>query len=382
MNVLYLISSSGLYGAENMVLQLAQAVQGMNCCPVIGVLRNAHQPNLEIADVAQRRGLQVEVIPCRGRLDFSTSAAIRACMLRHEIEVVHTHGYKANFYGYWATRTTYTPIVATCHNWPGQTTALRLYYIGDRLILRQFDHIAAVSQTLVSRLEKSGIKPQQISLIENAIDPTPFLSAQSLRIEHHETQKVIGVVGRLEKQKGFHFFLQAAHHILQSFPNTLFLIAGDGPERAALENQTRGLGIAENVVFLGQVTQMAEVYASMDIFALPSLNEGMPMVVIEAMAAGKPVVASRVGAIPEVVTEEETGLLVEPGNVPALQAAFQYLLENPTLCSKWGLQGRERVVNHFSSVQMGRKYLDVYSSVRSKKSSPQLSCSQLTKRIE
>jgi glycosyltransferase involved in cell wall biosynthesis len=166
----------------------------------------------------------------------------------------------------------------------------------------------------------------------------------------------------LAPEKGLSFFLKAARGVLSQFPDTTFVLVGEGPERSALESLAETLNIKEKVLFTGAQREMPAVYASLDIFVLPSISEGMPLALLEAMAAGKSVVASRVGAIPSVITSGEHGLLVEPGNVVDLQGAILQYLRDPTLASKMGRNAAEHMSASFSVQRMASEYLAIYQN--------------------
>jgi glycosyltransferase involved in cell wall biosynthesis len=367
--VLQLISSGGFYGAENMLLQLARALENLQCKSIIGVFRNAHRRNEEIADNARRYGLEVELFDCRGRFDPRTAHAIRDCVARRNVDIVHTHGYKADIYGYWATRRARVPLVATCHNWPAQTISLNFYAALDRLLLRRFDHMGAVSEAVVHALRRYGVPPRKITMIPNGIDVEQFAGAGSLLRKQLGAQDriVIGVAGRLSPEKGLKILFHAAQAVVASVPEVLFVLAGEGPDGAALEKLTKELSIGEHVAFLGKVSRMMDFYASIDALVMPSLTEGLPLSLLEAMAAGKPVVASRVGSVPSVIIAGETGLLVEPSDVAGLRDAILYLLKDRERALAWGRNGQERVRRHFSSANMAQNYLDIYSDAISAK---------------
>src|SRR5947209_9379318 len=165
--IMQLISSGGYYGAENMVTQLCLALAKDNHHVTLGVFHNAHRPNTSIADEARVHGLQVELIPCSGRLDRRTIQGVRKLLRTRQIDVLHTHGYKADIYGYFAAKNTSASLVATCHNWPGKTHALQLYAALDRFVLRRFCRIGAVSVAVEDSLKRSGIAPARICLVEN-----------------------------------------------------------------------------------------------------------------------------------------------------------------------------------------------------------------------
>lgn len=368
--VLQLISSGGLYGAENMVLQLALALKGIGCETTIGVFKNAHRTSLAIADIATRRGLQVEVIDCQGRIDQQAVRKIQRCVTNGCFDVLHTHGYKANFYGYWAMRDSCTAIVGTAHNWPGSTATLRLYAALDRRVLRHFDYVCAVSEEICIKLLGARLPSTKVSVIENGIDVQELEEGQpSLKREFGlEHNLVVGFVGRLAKEKGLEYLLRAIPAVLSECPDARFVLVGEGPERGRVERLIAEGHLEETVFLAGRRSDLANVYASFDIFVLPSVVEGMPLVVLEAMAAGKPMVATRVGAIPKVVEDKSTSFLVEPGDWVGLGQELCQLLKDSILRQEFGRQGRAIVREKFSSGVMAERYLGVYRRVVSERS--------------
>ncbi len=143
------------------------------------------------------------------------------------------------------------------------------------------------------------------------------------------------MVARLDLQKGFEYLLRAARELRATFPGLKFVIVGEGPDRNEIEDMIQRLGLQSTVVLAGQHSDMPGVYAAMDVFVLPSLNEGLPMTILEAMAASRPVIASRVGAIPKVIKDGETGLLVDPGDTDGLRNALARLLTDSDLCQPY-----------------------------------------------
>jgi glycosyltransferase involved in cell wall biosynthesis len=174
---------------------------------------------------------------------------------------------------------------------------------------------------------------------------------------------VVGMAARLVQAKGIATVLLAAREVLAVFPGTLFVFVGDGPDRVAFEAQAVALEIGSNVVFTGVRKDMPGVYRSFDIFLLPSLNEGLPMSLLEAMAAGVPVIATAVGGIPEVLNDRKTGLLVKPGDPGALSAAILLLLADPELRARLGQAAQHVVQQLYSAERMAKDYCAVYRSV-------------------
>lgn len=366
MKILQLISSEGKYGAETMLLCLVKSLALLGHENVIGVFRNSHCPHTEVAEAARLEGLKVEIIPCDGKIDRRAVDVIRHCLQIHSIDLVHTHGYKANFYGYLAARGKGVPAVATYHlDWPDRGLALRLYHLFDRLVVRRFGKIAAVSEAVARSLRRSGVPSAKIVTIDNGIDLSPFAQARPILQEEisERPDALIGLVGRLTPQKGCEYFLRAAQRVLIDFPRTLFVLVGEGPDRRKLEELVRDLNIAERVIFAGHREDMPGVYASLDILVLPSINEGLPMTLIEAMAAARPVIATPVGAIPKLIIPEQTGLLVNPRDPVGLAAALGRLISNPDLRHRLGRDGQAWVMRRFSAEAMAQQYAEIYQEV-------------------
>jgi glycosyltransferase involved in cell wall biosynthesis len=362
MKVLQLISSGGHYGAENMLLNLSVGLQKTGEDVTVAIFENAQNPNLEVAERLREKGIEVEVVRCGGRFDLAAVRSLRAIIGKRSIDIVHSHGYKADLYALAATRGTKVLLVATCHNWPGKSLALRVYAVLDRLGLRYFAHIACVSEEVSKRLGKSGVATGKTTLIPNGIDTQAFqyaTPAENIRT-NRPGEILVGVVGRLVREKGCEVLLRAAAEIADEFPELRIVIVGEGPERASLEQQANELGLGRRVHFAGKRQDMPGIFASFDIFVLPSFGEGMPMAVLEAMAAGKAIIATKVGEIPKLLLNEDFGLLVQPNHVGELRDALARLLRDCNLRESMGRNGVERVVLLFSLERMTDAYRALY----------------------
>ncbi|HXO39040.1 MAG TPA: glycosyltransferase family 4 protein, partial [Candidatus Acidoferrum sp.] len=361
--VLQLISSGGYYGAENMLLNLCASQQRAGCENSLLLFYNVHAPNVEFYERARRRGLSVRMVHCLGRADWRAVRQIEEYIQEDRIDLLHTHGYKADLYGYVAARRSHKPIVATCHNWVGGTAALGIYNHLDRMALKRFNALAAVSDSVAQRLMDSGVSARKIKTIANGIDVEPFECAQPLPALAFDGHKVVGMVARLDLQKGFEYLLRAVRELSSAFSSLKLVIVGEGPDRKAIEDMIRQYSLQSNVILAGQQSDMRGVYAAMDVFALPSLNEGLPMTILEAMAASKPVIATRVGAIPGVIKHGESGLLVDPRDADGLRSALARLLTDSDLCRRMGAAGHDWVSRNYTSEIMALKYRQLYEEV-------------------
>lgn len=361
--VLQLISSGGYYGAENMLLNLCASQDAAGCENCLALFYNVHVPNVEFYERARRQGISVRMVHCKGRADWRAVRQIEEFIEADEIDIVHAHGYKADLYGFLAAWRSDKPVVATCHNWVGGTAALGIYNHLDRLALKRFDGLAAVSDEVAQRLVDSGVSAERVKTIANGIDVQAFEQGKPLPELRAAGNKVIGMVARLDLQKGFEYLLRAVRELCNTFYGLKVVIVGDGPDRAAIEKMIDKFGLQSNVLLAGQQSNMPGVYAAMDIFVLPSLNEGLPMTILEAMAASKPVVATRVGAIPKVISDGENGLLVDPRDTDGLRNALSKLLSDSDLCQQMGEKAHDWVSRNYTSEAMALKYRQMYDEV-------------------
>jgi glycosyltransferase involved in cell wall biosynthesis len=369
-SVLQLISSSGLYGAESMLLSLSKTLARLGCEMVVGAFKDKRDPHLELLDCAEAAGLAAIRIPCSARLDLNCVGAIRRAIGRLNARLIHTHGYKADLYGRAAALGGQTGLVSTCHNWPNPLRRMQIYAKLDRLALRTFDHVTTPSSVIAAALTNAGVAQDRISVISNGVDLDAFTGAEpKLRTESGwADDPVIGFAGRHVIEKGGEFLIRAAEMVLKNHPRCRFVFVGDGPARQEWQALAASLGIEKSVTFAGTRSDMPAVYASLDIAVLPSLNEAMPMTLLEAMASGCAVIGTRVGAVQELIDNSATGVVVDPANIEALVDAMDRLLCEADLRRQMGARARANIAAQHSADAMGRKYLRIYDRVLAGKS--------------
>lgn len=346
-----------------MLLNLCASQEKAGCQNSLVLFYNVHAPNVEFYERARRRGLSVRMVHCQGRADLGAVRQIEEYIEEDGIDLLHTHGYKADLYGYIAARRSRRPIVATCHNWVGGTAALGIYNHLDRMALKRFHALAAVSDSVAQRLTDSGVSAKKVRTISNGIDVQAFERVRPLPALTFDGNKVVGMVARLDLQKGFEYLLRAARDLCVAFPALKVVMVGDGPDRKVIEEMIQRFGLMSNVILVGQHSDMPRIYAAIDIFVLPSLNEGLPMTILEAMAASRPVIATRVGAVPSVIRDGETGLLVDPGDIHGLRSAIARLLSQPDVCRRIGAAGHNWVSRNYTAEAMALKYSQMYDEV-------------------
>jgi glycosyltransferase involved in cell wall biosynthesis len=362
MKILQMISSGGMYGAEAVILNMSRTLNRGPHRSMLGVFSNSANPNLQLHENATKEGIDSYLIPCNGQMDRKAITNIRELAQRTGVDVVHAHGYKADIYAFLALRASGVSLVSTCHNWIDSDRKTYLYGMLDRLILRGYTRIVAVSEDVRQRLLKSGVKTNKVSIIRNGIDLLPFDKASAVvrRELGWDADRIVGFVGRLSREKGADIFLDAAARVIAQCPDTKFVVAGDGPDRAELDTLIDKLGIREPVRMLGRCNDMPALYASLDIMVSASRIEGLPIAILEGMASGLPLVATAVGEVPTVIEDGRTGALVPAEDPGSLAAAVIELLQDPAKRERLGATARQLVEDEFSAERMTAEYLRVY----------------------
>ena len=282
-------------------------------------------------------------------------------------QVFHAHLFKSDFHGRLAARLAGAPVVvSTLHNndvWANNWIMGHLY--GATSIWA--DRLIAVSEEVKTfHIQKTGVPPEKVVVIENAVDVQAFAgheeAAKRIRAEFGISldTPVFGIVGRLKPQKNVPMFLQAAVEILHELPNARFLIVGDGPLLAELKKQAQDLDLFPSVIFTGMRNDIPAILRSLDVLALSSLWEGLPVILLEAMASSLPSVSTSVDGVVGVVESDVTALLVPTGDYIEFAKACIRLARDPELRKQMGWAARERVTRNYSLDRMIDRISDLY----------------------
>ena len=260
-----------------------------------------------------------------------------AALRSERIDAIHSHGYRADLIALFAAWYLGVPVVSTCHGFIRTDANLTLYARLDLFLLRYFRRVIAVSGQMRDDLLARGLKAERVVAVQNAVELPRESTVHSVRRDARarlsigDDEFVWGYVGRLSQEKGVRHLLDAVQLQTPAAGPWRLLIVGDGPQRAELEVSVRSAGLAERISFTGFQADTSSWYAAMDGFVLPSLTEGTPMALLEAMAHRLPVVASEVGGVPAVVSNRVNGLLVPSADPAALSAALREISENTVL---------------------------------------------------
>ena len=360
--VLHLSSSSGPGGAETVAASVAAGLDPARYRSVVCLFRDGW-----LRERCQRLGLETHVVPMRGVLDRRWLREVHRLLRARDVALVHTHEFGANTWGTMAARLAGRPVVATVHGQSYYPDSLRRR-LAYRVVSRAAVMVAVSEDVRRFVVESTGVSPRRVRVVHNGIGmPLPVSADAQARVRAElgilAGDQVVTAVGNLYPVKGHRYLLDAVPRILALCPSTVFLLAGRGDCEAELREQARRLGIDARVRFLGLRTDVPALLAIADVFVQPSLSEGLSIAILEAMAAARPVVCTRVGGNPELVAHEETGLLVAPADAAALAAAVIRVLADDRQARRLGLNGLERVTTRFSIESMVRAYETIYEAM-------------------
>jgi glycosyltransferase involved in cell wall biosynthesis len=351
----------------------------------------AHDPTWELSAIVlnggrlaheiQKIGIPVTVLSEKRYNSLALFVRIVTQLRRQRPTILHTHKYKDNILGACAAAAVSIPaVVRVVHGMPEPFSGItyvkmKVYEFVDHLITTaKVSKLIAVSSNIETTLRKL-YGACKVVKIHNGINIEKVRVSQDRErvrdgLGSGPNDYAIGTVGRLTPVKGHELLLRAVASLMNKIPNITVVIVGDGPLMPELKQLAHELGMEKKVVFVGQRYDVYDLVNSMDVFALPSIHEGIPMGLLEAMALRRAVVASRVGGIPEVIDHGVNGLLVAPGNVTQLAQGLEQIITDRTLAIQLGQAGAARIEAEFSATVMaertGRLYASLVSQVSEK----------------
>lgn len=373
--IAHVINSIGLGGVPEAAYHLLRCLPRERFDCALYVLRRSDD-ELEARDARLARFAELGVsvsFPERDDQKMAVTADLCRWLGERRIDLVHTHSYKPNLYGRLAAllrRHEGLRMVAHYHNQYDNKWESDGGLVYDTMLAQSSDGLVACSGSVRDHVaERIWVPRERVEVILNGVEAQRFAggerAAARARFELPADRPVVALVGRISEQKGQTEFIRAAALISREMPSALFLVVGSADDARLLDaaqGLVRELGLEENVRFTGHVTDMPALYAAIDVLAAPSRWEGFGLMLVEAMAAGKPIVATAVGAIPEVVVEDRTALLVPPKDHAALAAALLRLLRDPASAERMGACGVERA-REFSWERSGEKLAGLYDRI-------------------
>lgn len=361
LTILHVLAPADSGGLETVVRSLALGHTAMGHTVELAAVTDS--PTSAFVDEARDAGLRVHVIQSPPRSFTPERRGVRALMTQRRFDVMHSHGYRSDILDIGVARALGVPSVTTLHGFSAVDRKARAYEWLQIRSARRASAIVAVSSNVSERVASAGANPRAIHLIRNAIGrvSTPVSAGAARERLGLDPGMHIGWIGRLSQEKGPDIMVDAMQY-LADLPATLSFI-GDGPDRDALEQQATRLGVAGKVRFHGRIADAATLISAFDAVALSSRTEGTPMVVLEAMSAGVPIVAPRVGGIPDMLSPREAAL-VHPEDPRALADAIRTTIADRASAEARATCAHERLITEFDLGTWLARYEALYRSIQ------------------
>lgn len=372
MKVLHIIDSGGLYGAEVMLLNLAMEQIRIGLDPVICSIGEKGIGEKPLETEAIKRGIKIKIFRMTPGPNIMGAFKILKFAEKEKFDILHSHGYKGNvLFGFILKAFHRIPLIATVHGWTTATSnrlsKMKLYEWLDAKSLKYIDRVVLVNKEMFSNPMIRSKNLQNFTVINNGIPSLTEKSSKDMDkeiIEFCQEGFVVGSIGRLSYEKGFNFLIEVVARLSLEIREIKLVIIGEGRERKILEEMVVSLGLKEKVLMPGY-RDTADMYLSLfNVFVIPSLTEGLPMVLLEAMQYGIPVVATSVGGIPDVLEDGKDGLLVQPGESDMIATSLRKVYKKELDLATMVKRAKDKVLNNYSSERMAREYKRIYEAAK------------------
>ncbi len=367
--VMHLIAAMNIAGAEKVILNLlSQKNTGPYDLRVTSFIRATDGSGTEFLEVAQSTGAVTDKILMYKRWDWGDVKALIHIIKKHDVKIIHSHGYKSDIIGAIASLKTGVPMIVTAHGFIGTDLKLAIYEKIGCLFLHFAKKVICVSKNVENTVRKAGLRSKKILLIPNAVDFDYFsVTAEiDLRSEWNviNGKLLIGCAGRLSAEKAQNNLIKAFALLPERLKDkSQLVLAGDGPKKDELLALVEKYQLEKKVIFTGFISDMRSFYKAIDIFCLPSLTEGLPLTILEAVASLKPIIASDVGSIGELIKDSYDGFLVPPGDIDELSKALERLLESDELRKAFALKLYDKLRKTYDIKGWADKIFNVYKEI-------------------
>lgn len=369
MKVLHLISGGDSGGAKTHVFSLIDKLKNLAYVRVGCLMEGVFYQEL------QEKSVDSVLFKQKNRFDLSVVDDIAKMINEEGFDVFHVHGARANFVAEFVMKKIHIPTITTVHSdylLDFDDPVKKLVFTNlNKRALKKIPYYIAVSDNFKEMLINRGFRPNAVYTVYNGMDLSTVPSvvtdketyAERRGFTYDENKTYVGIGARFDKVKGVDVFIKAAGEVLKKRDNVEFLIAGDGVEKENLLNLAKETGYGDKIRFLGFETDMYGFLNTIDINCLTSLCESFPYSMLEGAVMGKPMVASRVGGIPSLVVEGETGLLFESGDYAAMSEKLLEMIDNPSLTQEMGDRIKNRVTTLFTNESFAKRHMEIYTSI-------------------
>lgn len=335
---------------------------------VLGLFRSRGMKFTPAIKEAERRGYNIRVMSSLFRFDPALIFQAWSIVRDSEINIIQSHGYKSALIAWALKKITGISWIAFAHGYTNENWKMALYNCLDRWLMAKADRVVVVSSALGNSLATCGVSRSAICVIHNSINQeclAASVSGDKFRrlVQVGTNELLVGVIGRLSREKGQGLFLDAFREVSRTIPQARAVLVGEGPDEGHLRAKVVGLGLESTVSIAGYQADISSIYGALDLVVIPSYSEGLPNVLLEAMIHGKAVVTTSVGGIPEVLPIGLRRWMVPPGEVQPLARAISDALADEEMRREWGRSGCAHVREHFSPQERARQVLALYREV-------------------
>ncbi len=368
--IAHLIATNFYGGPEKQIVEHLSRLDPTKFRGVLGSYIEKNVPN-SMLQGAEMRGITTFSIPMRSPIDFSALRLLEKQLSMHGVDLLCTHHYKSTIMGWYTGRRLGIPVIAFSRGYTSENFRISLYEWLERRFLGRVNGVVSVSQGQLDKLKQFGVKPRREWIIHNAVTTCSSLSDVNVHAKREvcslfnisEEKFLIVTAGRLSPEKGHRFLIDAIGKLGDKANKFELLLCGEGACKNDLKVQAKNLGISKQCHFVGFRTDLNKIFLSMDLLVLPSLTEGLPNVVLEAFSVAKPVIATEVGGVPELVENNVSGFLVPPQRSDYLATAMEWCINNPLLLNQMGKAGYETVTKYFNFDDQTRRLQHIYENV-------------------
>ncbi len=371
MKILHIMDSAGLYGAEIMLLNLMEEQRRMNLSPILLSINDLEHSKSAIEVESRKRGFQTVKVPIASGYSLRGALDIVKAGRENDVTLFHSHGFKANILlGFLPKFIRNKPIVSTLHGYISVKflSRMRIYEFMDALALRRIDAVVRVAASSRTDARYPSRRNTHNYIINNGI---PELIFDSSSIHQSDSAVsafckdgfILGTICRLSEEKGVDYLVEAMRLLSDRNRTVKAIIIGEGPQRDSLQDKISLYGLNDRILLAGYKDQAYHYLPLFDAFVLPSLTEGLPITILEAMQAKVPVIATDVGGVPDVLGHGKFGILVRSADAPALAEAITEVSSGTSRMSTMCADAHATALERYSSKRMAENYLKVYETV-------------------
>lgn len=368
---MHLIATNFYGGPEKQILEHLKRLNAEKYTAVLASFCEKNGEN-ELLDRAKSADIKTCEIRMTHALDFRALMILLKKLKRENIDLLCVHGYKSVIMGWYARKKLGIPVLVFSRGYTAEDRKVAFYEWLERQFLSKLDGIISVSKGQQKKLHAFGVKARKEWIVYNAVEiPEQSLNDLSQssrndvcsRLGVSPEKKLVVTAGRLSMEKGHRYLVEAIAKMGDKAKGINFVFCGSGPEQESLQEQSRKLGVGDKCYFVGFRRDIPDIFRVMDLFVLPSLTEGLPNVILEAFACKKPVISTCVGGVPELVTNDKNGLLIEACNPGALAIAMEKCIQSEELLHDLGESGFQTVREDFTFARQSKLTEQIYAEL-------------------